>query len=302
MSATQPLIRLSGVSKGYLGFQLQDINLELPPGCILGFVGPNGAGKTTTIRIITNLIRPDGGRVEVLGRTWDRDEVAIKSRLGYVSEDNQLYEEATGYWLGNFLGRYYPTWDDAFFRTLLEKFHVPGNKTVKQLSKGNRTKLAVALALAHRPEVLILDEPTSGVDPVVRHTLVQELLEVIQDETRGVFFSSHIIEDIEKVADRVTYIAGGRIALAGDKETILEQWQELTFRLKDAGQLRQVQRLVPYVKESGLEVAAVTDAYNPRLLQELRLLAADEVTRRPLGLEEIMLILTGNEWQKAEEA
>lgn len=116
------------------------------------------------------------------------------------------------------------------------------------------------------------------------------------------FFSSHIIEDIEKVADRVTYIAGGRIALAGDKETILEQWQELTFRLKDAGQLRQVQRLVPYVKESGLEVAAVTDAYNPRLLQELRLLAADEVTRRPLGLEEIMLILTGNEWQKAEEA
>ena len=294
MSATQPLIRLTGVNKAYPGFQLQDINLELPPGCILGFAGPNGAGKTTTIRIITNLIRPDGGRVEVLGRTWGRDEVAIKACLGYVPENSQLYEEATGYWLGSFLRRYYSTWDDTFFHALLAKFQVPGNKTVKQLSKGNRTKLAVALALAHRPEVLILDEPTSGVDPVVRHTVLQELLEVIQDETRGVFFSSHIVEDIEKVADLVTYIVGGRVALAGDKETLLEQWQEFTFRLKDAGQLRQVQRLVPYVKERGLEVTAVTGAYNPRLLQELQALAAGEVTRRPLGLEEIMLILAGD--------
>ncbi|MDN5327358.1 MAG: type transport system ATP-binding protein [Moorella sp. (in: firmicutes)] len=95
MSAAQPLLRLTGVSKAYPGFQLQDINLELPPGCILGFVGPNGAGKTTTIRIITNLVRPDGGRVEVLGRTWDRDEVAIKSRLGYVPEDNPIIPPGT---------------------------------------------------------------------------------------------------------------------------------------------------------------------------------------------------------------
>lgn len=284
-------LRLANVSKSYAGFQLQDICMELPAGCILGFVGPNGAGKTTTIRIVTHLARPDCGLVEVLGRCWEEDEVGIKSRIGYVPESNQLYEQATGQWLGNFLRRYYPTWDDGYFAALLEKFHVPGTKNVKDLSKGNRTKLAVALALAHRPQLLILDEPTSGVDPVVRHSLVQELLEVIQDETRAVLFSTHIVSDLEKVADLVTYILDGRIMLSDEKDALLERWRRLSFRLEDPGRLDEVRKILPYVKVRGREVEGVIGDFRPELVPHLEQVAGSEVHCRPLDLEEIMVVL-----------
>ncbi|MCL6449315.1 MAG: ABC transporter ATP-binding protein [Armatimonadetes bacterium] len=292
-------LRLTGVGKNYRGFRLQDIHLELPAGSIMGFVGPNGAGKTTTIRIITNLARPDTGTVEVLGRCWDAAEVWIKNRLGYVPESNHLYESVTGNWLGNFLRRYYPTWDDAYFRALLEKFRVPGATMVKNLSKGDRAKLAVALALAHRPRLLILDEPTAGVDPVVRYTLLQELLEVIQEETRAVLFSTHIVSDLERIADLVSYIVSGRIVLSGEKDVILEKWHLVSFSLQNPAALEQVRRLLPYVKTRGREgrkVEGVTGDFSPRLLQELVQAADGEVNHRPLNLEEIMVVLTDGNW------
>lgn len=292
------MLRLVSVSKTYPSFQLEDIQMELPAGSILGFLGPNGAGKTTTLRIALNLVRPDSGQVEILGRRWDEDEVFIKSRIGYVPEDNRLYDEATANWLGGFLSRYYSTWDHRLYQSLLQKFNIPGSKAVKGLSKGTKTKLAVALALAHRPRLLILDEPTAGVDPVVRHVLLEELLEVIQDETRAVLFSSHIVSDIEKVADLVTFIVEGRIVLSGEKEVILEKWRHLYFSVEDLRRLAEIKKLLPYVKVQGSHVEAITDDFSSELLQRLTALTGSEIKYRPLDLEEIMIVLAGNTRQK----
>ncbi|MDI6710713.1 MAG: ATP-binding cassette domain-containing protein [Thermoanaerobacterales bacterium] len=286
-----PALRLAGVTKRYPGFALRDVDLELPPGRIMGLVGPNGAGKSTLIKIVLNLVRPDAGRVTVFGLDHREREPAVKSLVGYVPEENRLYEDLSGAWLARFVSRYYPAWDDRLFARLTAGFKVPVEKKVRELSKGNRMKLSVALALAHRPRLVLLDEPTSGVDPVTRHELMEELLEVIMDEERAVLFSSHITEDIEKVADTVTFLVDGRIALTGEKDAVTESWKRLAFRPADAAGAEAARGLFPYVVIRDGEVTAVTGSFTPEVLAAARELAAGPVRVQPMGLEEILLTL-----------
>ncbi|MFZ5925268.1 MAG: ABC transporter ATP-binding protein [Bacillota bacterium] len=234
-----PALRLSGVRKRYPKFELKDVSFTLPRGYIMGFIGPNGSGKSTTIKVIMNMVRKSGGTVEVLGLDHKAHEEEVKRHVGYVGEEPHFYEEMTPAWFGGFVSKYYPTWDQGYYRSALERFGIDPSKTVKTLSKGMKVKLGLALALSHRPELLILDEPTSGLDPVIRHDVLDELLSVIQDERRSVFFSTHITQDVEKVADYVTFINDGQIVISDVKDDVLARWKRVSFPLPVAQGLRE---------------------------------------------------------------
>ena len=219
------IIRVDGLTKKYEKFSLERISFYVPRGYIMGFVGQNGAGKSTTIKCILHLIDYDDGKIEVLELDNRKHSMEIKNRVGYVSEEQYFYEEMTVGWTGKFVGGFYSNWSDDYFNVLLNKFKLDRNKKVKDLSKGMKTKLAIVLAMGHRPELLILDEPTSGLDPVARSELLEMFLDIIQDESRSILFSSHITSDIEKVADFVTIIDEGRIVLSEEKDSIMQKWK-----------------------------------------------------------------------------
>ncbi len=219
------ILEIINLSKSYGKFKLSNVNIVLPRGYIMGFIGANGAGKTTTIKLIMNMIKKDYGEIKVLGKDHVKDELYIKNKVGYVSEQPVFYDNQTVAWNVNFAKKYYTKWDDTACAELLTRFNIDRFKKMNQLSKGMKMKTALAIALSHHPELLILDEPTSGLDPIVRDELLGILMEFIQDERRAVFFSSHITTDIEKIGDFITFIDNGTIILSEEKDKILEQWK-----------------------------------------------------------------------------
>ena len=168
----------------------------------MGFVGPNGAGKSTTIRILMGMIRQDRGTVRVLGRRMPDDQAEAKRDIGFVSEDMRLHEATTLAWHMKFMASIYPGWDSAYAGTLLERFNLHADQTIKELSHGERVKAVLLLALARRPRLLLLDEPTTGLDPVARHEILTELMDVVRDERRAILFSSHNTQDVEQISDQ----------------------------------------------------------------------------------------------------
>ncbi len=280
------------VSKKFPDFEVQIDSFELVRGSIMGLVGPNGAGKSTMIKMIMNLVHPDSGNISVLGRDYLKQEQQVKNLVGYVPEDGRIYEEVTANWVGQFVSHYYKTWDHDYFQALLQKFGLSGNKKVKQLSKGNKMKLSLSLALAHKPELLLLDEPTSGLDPVVRYDLLQELLEVIQDESRTILLSSHIIGDIEKVADYVCFLRQGKVVLYDDKESILEKYKRVQFKLADTGLINGFKDYFVQYNSEGIHFQGVTGKYSKELLPELQRRGVEDIKVSPLTLEEIMIVLS----------
>ena len=224
---TELLIDAEGVEKTYRFFRLSNVALRLEAGQILGFVGPNGAGKSTTIRILMGRVRHDHGVVRVLGRTLPREQAAAKWDVGFVSEDMHLHGVATLAWHMRFVASIYPTWDAHYAQELLRRFNLHPEQTVKALSHGERVKATLLLVLARRPRLLLLDEPTTGLDPVARHEVLAELMDVVRDERRGILFSSHNTQDVEQVSDQITFIDRGRIIESSDKEACLDRWRRL---------------------------------------------------------------------------
>jgi len=190
-------VHFEGVSKSYPHFSLGDLSLELPTGTIMGLIGANGAGKSTTIRILMGLVHQDRGRVRVLGREMPRQQAAAKLDIGFVSEDMRLYGSATLAWHMSFVQSIYPQWDQAYAETLLRRFDLKPRQKIKGLSHGQRVKAALLLSLARRPRLLVLDEPTTGLDPVARQEVLAELMAVLADEDRTILFSSHNTLDVE---------------------------------------------------------------------------------------------------------
>ena len=224
------ILRIKNLKKKYSEFTLKEVSFNLPRGYIMGLIGPNGAGKSTTIKSIMNLINLDGGEVEVFGLNYKQNEEEIKNKIGYVGEDQFFYEDMSVAWTEKFVSQYYDKWDKGKFNRLLKQFNVSKTKKIKELSKGMKVKFAIALALARNPELLILDEPTSGIDPVIRVEILEILSDVIQDENKSVLLSSHITEDIEKIADYVTYMVDGEIVLSDERENILSKWKKITIK------------------------------------------------------------------------
>lgn len=219
------ILSVDNLCKSYETFSLKDVGFKIPRGYIMGFIGKNGAGKSTTIKCIMNLIPFESGTIKLFDLDNRQYSDEIKQRIGYVSEEQYFYENMNVGWTANFFGGFFPNWDKNYCGALLERFAINPSKKVKELSKGMKMKLALTLALSHKPELLILDEPTSGLDPVVRDELLELLLEIVQDESRSVFFSSHITSDIEKIADFVTIIDDGKIVLSDEKDAIIDKWR-----------------------------------------------------------------------------
>jgi len=190
-------VHFEGVSKIYPHFTLDNLSLELPTGTIMGLIGANGAGKSTTIRILMGLVHQDQGQVHVLGRQMPREQAAAKLDIGYVSEDMRLYGSATLAWHMKFIRSIYPKWDQPYAETLLRRFDLKPQQKIKGLSHGQRVKAALLLSLARRPRLLVLDEPTTGLDPVARQEVLAELMAVLADEDRTILFSSHNTLDVE---------------------------------------------------------------------------------------------------------
>ena len=218
------LLTLSGLTKHYNNFTLGPLDLHLPGGAILGLIGENGAGKTTLLRSILGLAKADGGTVSLFGGPAD---AAARAQVGVVLDETTFHDGLSAPQVGSILARLYPGWDGALYQHYLEKFGLTSKKLVKTFSKGMKMKLSLAAAFAARPRLLILDEATSGLDPVVRDEILDEFLAFIQDEEHAILLSSHITSDLEKVADYVTYLHRGRVAVSGAKDELLDTYGKL---------------------------------------------------------------------------
>ncbi len=214
------LVEVRGLCKRYPGFALEKVDLTVPAGQIVGLIGENGAGKTTTIRAIVNALRPDGGTVRLLG--GDPADPASRREAAAAFEDAYFYGGLKTGQIERTMAGACPGWDGELFRGYCARFGLDGNKPVKDFSRGMRMKLSLATALARRPRLLVLDEPTGGLDPVVRGEVLDLFLDFLQDERRGILFSTHITSDLERIADQIAYLHGGRMLFQMDKDELLD--------------------------------------------------------------------------------
>lgn len=218
------IVEIKHLTKTYPGFQLNDVSMQIPAGTIMGFIGENGAGKSTTIRSILQLIHIDAGEIKVFGRDMKEYEKQNKEEIGVVLSDSMFPEAMNAVKIGKVLQQVYRNWDSQTYESYLTKFKLPVKKNIKELSTGMRMKLSIACALSHHPRLLILDEATSGLDPIIRDEILDVFLEFIGDGEHSILISSHITSDIEKAADYVTFIHEGKILLSEEKDILLEQY------------------------------------------------------------------------------
>lgn len=218
-------LELRHVSRRLGDFELRDVNLTLPKGCILGLVGENGAGKSTTIRLLTGELRPDSGTVSVLdAEPGSPDFRAVKERLGVVLDDAWFPEILNARQVGTMMAMTYGSWDAALYESYLTRFSLPPEKNFKDYSRGMRMKLAIAVALAHRPEVLLLDEATAGLDPIVRDEVLEIFREFSEAEDHAILISSHILSDLEKLCDYIAFLHQGKLLFCEEKDRLLESY------------------------------------------------------------------------------
>lgn len=217
-------LEIRDLTKRYGDFTLDNINIQLPKGCIMGFVGENGAGKSTTIKLILDLIRRDKGNVAILGKDLRKAEKSIKENIGVVMDESCFPENLNPKEINVVLKNIYKTWNEKKFHEYLSKFSLPLDKKIKNFSRGMKMKLSIAAALSHDSKILILDEATSGLDPKIREEILDVFLEFIQDESNSIFISSHIISDLEKVCDYITLIHRGKIIFSEQKDSLLESY------------------------------------------------------------------------------
>jgi len=222
-----PVISLKGAAKSYGNFTLGPVDLEIEPGYVVAVVGPNGSGKTTLFRMIMNFTSPDSGDVRLFGGGYPEDEVEIKRRIGYVPETSTGHDELAALDLGSFVSHWYPSWNGELYAELLRRFEIDETQRFDKLSKGMQQRLAFSLAVARRPDLLLLDEPTDGVDPFARQVMFEEISRYLEDGSRIVLFATHVMEEVRRIADYVAFLDGGRFLGFYEKDALLESWRSL---------------------------------------------------------------------------
>lgn len=253
MNEYENAIEILGATKRYEGFTLDNISFNVPKGSIMGFIGQNGAGKTTTIRSLLNITDIDEGEIRLLGLDHIKDEFELKKRIAVVFDELPFHDVFNAADMARIFEGLYPRWDNSVYASYLDRFKLPLKKKVGQYSKGMKMKLQIACALSHNAELLVMDEATTGLDPVVRDEILHIFMEYLQDGERSILMSSHITGDLEKIADSVTFIDKGRILLTGYKDVILETHGILKCSKEEIGNINKSDLVSVRFNEYGAE-------------------------------------------------
>lgn len=272
-------LELKGLTKCYDGFTLDHVSFALPSGCIMGFIGENGAGKSTTVKLILDLIHRDEGEISILGSSDGSEMIRLKEDIGVVLDESCFPDILSAKSVGKMMKNVYKNWDAESYCNWVRQFSLPPDRKIKEYSKGMKMKLAIAVALSHHAKLLIMDEATSGLDPVVRDEILDAFLEFIQDEEHSIFLSSHIISDLEKICDYITLIHKGKVLLCEQKDVLLEEFGVLKCSEEEL---------------EGLEPSAVKGVRKHQFGVEAlvrRNMVPAEMVVDPAGIEEIMLFL-----------
>jgi len=283
------IVDVRDVVKRYADFSLGPVTLSIPGGCITGLFGPSGSGKTTLVKILADIHRVDSGTVQLFGHTYREREKEIKNRVGYVGEEQFFPRDRTVGWTSRYVAAFYQEWDWATYRLLAARFSLPDDKKVGALSRGRRALLALAVALAHNAELLILDEPTAGLDMIVRREILDTLRNFVSDETRAVLLSSHVTDALADVSDYVALLNTGRIILHEEKDELLSDWKWLHYRSEALPE--HVADRLALVRIGKLGSSGLTKEYR-RLHSELAASeAAGEVRVANASLDDVMIAL-----------
>ena len=217
-------LEIKNISKTYKNFKLDDVSFVLPCGHIMGLIGENGAGKSTIINCILDIIEKDSGSISVLGQKNDKNNVSLKENIGVVLDASDVYDNYTVKQVENIMKDVYKQWNHEVYDYYIQKFALPLNKMIKDFSRGMKMKMAITIALSHQPKLLILDEATSGLDPIMRDEILDVFMEFVQDENHAILLSSHISSDLEKIADYITFIHEGKLILSTSKDELIYEY------------------------------------------------------------------------------
>lgn len=220
----ESIIELSNVNKAFDGFAIKDLSFQVKKGFVTGFVGANGAGKSTSIKLIMNLLQPDSGTVKVFGLSYKEHEKEIKQKIGFVYDENVFYEHLTLIEMKKLIKPMYERWDDELFDSYIKLFQLPLKKKLKTFSKGMMMKASLVIALSHHAELIIMDEPTAGLDPVFRREFLNLLHDIVQDGEKTIFFSTHITSDLDRIADYIVFLHKGQIIFTQEFYAVAEQY------------------------------------------------------------------------------
>ncbi len=289
---TEPVVRFDGVTRLYeKGIGVMDLNLMLAPGTCYGLVGPNGSGKTTILRMVVGMLRPQEGAVRVFGLDPARQPHDVKQRIGYVAEDQTLPLSLRPVDLFRFFQSLYPEWDEDFEYDLVDRLELPLWRTLSRLSRGQRREVALVCALAHRPPLLVLDEPAGGLDPLTRRAFQESLIEVLGRSGTTVLLSSHYLNEIERVTDRIGFLARGRLILEGTTSDLQEHACQVLVRGTNGIDVSALDGCVASEARDG--DTALTFLLPPEEAAQrvVDVLGKDVVQTRPLGLEDLFIAL-----------
>lgn len=272
-------LEITGLTKTYPGFQLSNLNLTLPSGCIMGLIGENGAGKSTTIKLILNMIRKDSGTVRILGKDNEEGFELTKEDIGVVLDETGIPDCLNITQIGNVMKNTFRNWDEKEYSALCEKLGLPAGREFREFSRGMKMKTGIAVALSHHSKLLILDEATSGLDPVVRDEIIEMFSDFTREEDHSILISSHIVSDLEKLCDYVAFLHRGRLMLCEEKDLLLAEYGIIRCSYEDMKKLPL--EAVKHKKENPYGVEAMV----------LRSAVPEEMSVSPISIEELFIFM-----------
>ena len=279
------ILKVENLNKSYGDFSLSNVTFSLPEGCITGFIGVNGAGKTTTLRTLLGLAKKQSGNIQFFGLEMEKNEKQIKDRIGIVLDDGCFYDELSLAEMKGIISAAYTDWSEQDFKRYMDMFSLDQKQKISMLSKGMKMKYALALALSHNAEFLIMDEPTSGLDPLIRSQLLKVLTDYMENGGKGVFFSTHITSDLDKIADMLIMIDNGRIIFQEEKDSLLDTYRIIKGDVKELTD--DVRKLFLSISETTFGFTGIT-----KQLAEVQSYFSDAIIERPT-IEDIMLANIG---------
>ncbi|MBQ13441.1 MAG: ABC transporter ATP-binding protein [Gammaproteobacteria bacterium] len=300
---TELVVEVNGLSRQFgQTLALDSVDFQAARGSVYGLVGANGAGKTTLIKHLMGLLRSHSGSVQVFGQDPVRDPVSVLKRIGYLSEDRDIPEWMSIDELMRYTNAFHKHWDSAYAKDLLDTFSLDTSKLIKDLSRGMRAQVALVAAVAHRPDLLILDEPSSGLDAVVRQDILNAIVRTISEEGRTVIFSSHLLEEVERMSDHVVMIQQGQVVLDGVLETLCNSYRHVSIRFADQFDSAPVLRDVLYINGNGRSWSAIHHISEEQFNTAVKQLDGEVVESRNATLEEIFIARVGRSIDKQEAA